>query len=130
MTTLNVVAAVATFELPAAAPAEQGASDGAAFGAVLDQVMRMTQPVATTAIAAQPARPAECHKPATGEVETAHHLFNIAPVDETAGEDGPSLSEIALPIEAVSSYLAAFIALFMQAMAPAEAAEATAEAVE
>ena len=130
MTTLNVVATVATFELPAAAPAEYGGSDGAAFGAVLNQVMRMTQQVATTAMATQSAKPAELHKPATGEVESTHHLFKLAPVEETASEDGPSVSEIALPIEALSSYLAAFIALFMQAMAPAEAAEATAEAVE
>jgi flagellar hook-length control protein FliK len=130
MTTLNVIAAVATVEFPAAAPAEHVVSDGAAFGAVLDHAMRMTRQVATTATATHPPRPAECCGSATGEVESIHHLFKLAPAEEAASEESPSVAEIALPIEALTSYLAAFIALFAQAMAPTEAAEATAEAVE
>jgi flagellar hook-length control protein FliK len=129
MTTLNVIAAVATVDFPAA-PAEHAFSDGAAFGAVLDHVMQMTRHVATTATATHPAKPAESRASATGEFESIHHLFKLAPAEEAASEESPSGAEIALPIEALSSYLAAFIALFAQTMPPAEAAEATAEAVE
>lgn len=126
MTSLNVIAAAVTIDLPAAAPTGQGTIDGAAFGAMLDHVMNLAQRAA--GVASQSEKPAQRYGSATGDVESVQHLFKLAPAEEAESE-GPSISEIALPIESLTSYLAAFIALFAQAMPPAEAAQATGEAI-
>lgn len=115
MTPVNMIAAAA----PAGAhPASPGAvpADGATFGAVLDQAMRTTQAAAAPAAAARPdpGTPAARHGPADGEV-TATGLGGAAPVSDAEDEPTPSLAEIALPIGALTSFLAAFIALAVQA---------------
>jgi flagellar hook-length control protein FliK len=127
MTSLNVIAAAITIDLPSAPSNEQATSDGAAFGAMLDHVMSLAKHVAGAAN--HVAKPAQRSGSANSEIDSVHHLFQLAPVEESTESEGPSLSEIALPIESMSAYLAAFIALFAQTMAPDEAAEATAEAV-
>ena len=128
MTRVNPIAAVAAAPTPAVASLETAHADGATFGAVLDQAIRTNQAVAAAPSLARPARPATpapapSVAPRSGDAAESPSSGEPSPVAEAEPAQTPSLAEIALPIGALTSFLAAFIAMSLQA-APANGANA------
>ncbi|HEY3083487.1 MAG TPA: flagellar hook-length control protein FliK [Chloroflexota bacterium] len=147
MTTVNPIATVAAVPTPSVAGPETAAADGASFGAVLDQAIKASpaparaaapRPAVPSAAGAQaprpapppasvPARPAGHAEATTGRVGPAAENGNAeAPVPSEETKPTPNLAEVALPIQALTSFLAAFIAMALQA-APSNAAAATSQ---